>query len=65
MLLAYIEDLRHPQFNFPLNRNINNIFHQATRHALAHVFIDSKRSLRNGLTLKKKLKRWNCEPRIL
>ena len=57
MLLAYIEDLRHPQFNFPLNRNINNIFHQATHHALAHVFIDSKRSLRKGLTLKKKKKK--------
>ena len=63
MLLAYIEDLRHPQFNFPLNRNINNIFHQATHHALAHVFIDSKRSLRKGLTLKKKKK--NSRDRIV
>lgn len=54
MLLAYIEDLGYPQFNFPLRGNINSIFHQATGHALAHVFIDSQRCLRKGLTFKKK-----------
>lgn len=54
MLLAYIGDLGYPQFNFPLGGNINSIFHQATGHALAHVFVDSQRCLRKGLTLKKK-----------
>lgn len=45
--------LRTSSIQFPLSRNINSIFYQATGHALAHVFIDSNRSLRKGLKEKK------------